>query len=70
MDADIFMGVSTLFIVIVLGIIFFFWQKRIAYDLLNEKGYGKTKTIGWLLFFMPIVCWIYICFLPTKTNND
>ena len=41
MDADIFMGVSTLFIVIVLGIIFFFWQKRIAYDLLNEKGYGK-----------------------------
>ena len=56
-------------ILLVLAILFFLWKKKIAEDLLREKGYDGTKKIGLLMFFMPVICWLYVIALPKK-NSD
>lgn len=67
MDTNLIVGLVSILVALLVYILLFLWQKHIATDLLREKGYDKH--IGALLFFMPIVCWIYVCALPNKSNK-
>ena len=69
MDTSVISALITLLIVIIIAVLFFIWQRSIAYDILEEKGY-VDKKIGCLLFFMPLICWIYVCALPNKSQNQ
>lgn len=68
MRYDVTVSLIGVVIILIIALLFFFWQKNIANDLLQEKGYGDEKRIGWLLFFMPLICWIYVCALPNKNK--
>ena len=65
---------SALFIclvVLAIDILLFIWKKKIAEDILFEKGYEKgTKKVGALMFFLPVVCWIYVVALPKKAHTE
>ena len=69
MDTYVISALITLLIVIIIAVLFFIWQRSIAYDILEEKGY-TDKKIGFLLFFMPLICWVYVCALPNQSHNN
>ena len=68
MNTYVITGLITIIVVIIIAILFFIWQLNVAYDILEEKGY-TDKKIGFLLFFMPLICWVYVCALPNQLHN-
>ena len=68
-QSDITTALVVLAVIIIINLIFFFWKKSKAQDILKEKGY-QDKKVGALMFFLPIVAWIYVCALPDKSNRN